>query len=71
MVKKRDPLLRFDSAIYPAKALKKTIRAYSGLGDFKLKKEGRYFCVEITNIAPSQRTVILDEFKNYCLGNLL
>lgn len=71
MGKKRNALLRFDSALYPAKALKKAIRAYSELGDFKLTKVGRYFCVEINNIAPSQQTVISDEFKNYCLGTLL
>ncbi len=61
-------LLRFNKKIYPKLAIKKAVKDYRDLANFKVEQNKNYFLVKIRKIKPELKDVFQDEFSNYVLS---
>ena len=61
------PEIKFNTCIYKKEAVKKAMADYSGLAEFSVSQNNRYFKVRIDKISPRFRNIIVDDFANYVL----
>ena len=61
-------MINFNKKIYSLKSIKKAIKDYSHLADFKIGQKKNYFLVKITKIKPELKDIFQDEFSNYVLS---
>jgi hypothetical protein len=60
--------INFNKKIYSQQAIKKAMKDYSNLADFKLNQNENYFLVKIENIQPEIKKNFQDEFSTYVLS---
>jgi hypothetical protein len=60
--------IKLNKKIYPLKAVKKSIKVYSKLADFKIEQSKDYLLIQIQNIKAHSREKFKDEFLNYVLS---
>lgn len=63
-------IIVFGKKLYKLAALKRTIRAYSGLADFKIKNTRNSYEVFLDKISPEVEASIKDEFSNFVLAEM-
>jgi len=60
-------IINFNKNFYNLEAIKKAIKAYNKLADFRIERNKRYIKVEIKCIDKEVENLIRDEFSNYVL----
>ena len=63
--------LKLNIKFYNQTAIDRAIEDYSSLGDIKSKKQGNYFVVSFNKIKSDISKVIVDEFSNYVLAQMI
>jgi hypothetical protein len=60
-------IIKLNKKIYPLRTIKKSVKAFSKLADFKIKQNKDYFLIQIQNIKNQSTEKCKDEFLNYVL----
>jgi hypothetical protein len=60
--------IKLNKKIYPLRAIKKSVKAYSKLADFKIEQNKDYFLIQIQNLKNQNKDKFKDEFLNYVLS---
>lgn len=63
-------VLDFKKNFYNLKAIKRTVRAYRGLANFRIEEDKNKIKVRIRNINKDVKKIIGDEFCNYVLAKM-
>lgn len=63
--------LKLNSKFYNQDAITVAVKDYSSLGKVKWQKKGDYFEVSFDKIKAGIEGLILDEFKNYALAQMI
>ncbi len=63
-------IIAVNKNFYKLPAIKRTIEAYRGLADFKVKNEGGDYKIILEKVDPEAKEVIEDEFLNYVLAEM-
>ena len=62
--------INLNKDFYRLPAIKKAIRAYRSLADFKVTGDGGKYKIVIQKVNPEVASVIEDEFLNYVLAEM-
>ncbi len=68
MVKRKKIKLKLDNRVYARQSIHKSVSAFAQFASFAITKSKSHTYVEIKNILPEVKNVLVDEFCNYCLG---
>jgi len=60
--------LKLNKEIYKETAIKQAIEDFSELAEFEIKKDSKFFIVNLNNVKPEYKVSLKDEFANYVLG---
>lgn len=61
-------VITFNKSFYNLPAIKKAIKDYYGLANFKIKNDKKNHIVVLDKINPEAEKMIEDEFSNYVLA---
>jgi len=60
--------LKLSEKFYDQPSLQKAIEDYRDFGRINYKSQGGFFVIDFKNIDPDVKSLIIDEFANYVLG---